>query len=720
MIALTEQPAPWCEPAAGHVTAELLAAALALHEAGCCVVPARPDGTKAPAALWKQYQAQRPATEQIRAWLSNDTYDGFGIICGTVSASLEMLEFEGRAVSDRLHVSYSETLDAHGLLPLWQRIINGYTEVTPGGGLHILYRVRGTVRGNTKLARNAAGEVLIETRGEGGFTIVAPSGGRTHPTGKSWQMAAGSPAGIVTISEEDRDALHAVASLLDQSPPPPAVHQPASSSGERDRPGDDFNTRASWEEILTPHGWRCIRAFGTDAHGWRRPGKDTPGISATTRDQGGLYVFSTSTPFDIEMPYSKFAAYAILNHGGDYSAAASQLRRDGYGAASQRPDHDISALVGQPSADPFSGPVPAEISDDFDALAGIAALYTPVDWKQAFSNQPEDINWLIPGFLECGTVNALFAKPGTGKSLIALELAVRIIREGRSVVYIDDENRVSDLVERLQAFGCAPGELGQLHMYSFAGLPALDTTQGGIHLLALAVTRRTDLVILDTTTRMVQGKENDSDTFLQLYRCSLVPLKARGMTVLRLDHPGKDAERGQRGSSAKDGDVDTIWKLTAITEGSEYQLERTKSRSGHGENAFVLTRKLVPLRHDWTPGASDHVPAELADLIALMDEAGLPTNCGRPTVLSKFKELGKTAGDTGRLQKAINLRRHLSQTGSRQSDSGDSPDLSAVFPLKGRQQDRSEAPDSDTGCWFGPGLSCIRPDCPNPNHKDSP
>ena len=71
--------------------------------------------------------------------------------------------------------------------------------------------------------------------------------------------------------------------------------------------------------------------------------------------------------------------------------------------------------------------------------------------------------------------------------------------------------------------------------------------------------------MLDTSSRMVQGKENDSDTFIQLYRCSLVPLKRRGITVLRLDHPGKDESRGQRGSSAKDGDVDTIWRLAKAT-----------------------------------------------------------------------------------------------------------------------------------------------------------
>ncbi len=327
------------------MTRSLLDAALALHDAGCCIVPARPDGSKAPAAFWKQYQHERPDRDHARAWLSNGAFDGFGIICGSVSASLEMLEFEGRAVTAGTHMAYRDLLADHGLAVLWQKIINGYTELTPSGGLHILYRTDGVPRGNTKLARDTAGDILIETRGEGGFTIVAPSGGRTHPTGKPWQIAAGGPATIVTITETERDTLHAIASMLDEQPPPPPPSQGYTGTADHDRPGDDFNARATWDEILVPHGWHAVRSLGQDARGWRRPGKDGPGISATTRETGGLYVFSTSTSFDIEVPYSKFGAWTLLNHDGDYSAAAAQLARRGYGTPAVHPDENISDLI---------------------------------------------------------------------------------------------------------------------------------------------------------------------------------------------------------------------------------------------------------------------------------------------------------------------------------------------------------------------------------------
>src|SRR5205823_2198294 len=64
-----------------------------------------------------------------------------------------------------------------------------------------------------------------------------------------------------------------------------------------------------------------------------RPGKGRD-WSATTNHGGYdlLYVFSTSTVFDAERGYSKFAAYTILDHAGDFRAAAAELGRRGYGA----------------------------------------------------------------------------------------------------------------------------------------------------------------------------------------------------------------------------------------------------------------------------------------------------------------------------------------------------------------------------------------------------
>lgn len=294
----------------------------------------------------------------------------------------------------------------------------------------------------------------------------------------------------------------------------------------------------------------------------------------------------------------------------------------------------------------------ADISDHLDAglfledlvpldrpqNGDIASKYKPVDWVEAFKRQPEDVDWLFPPILETGTTNALFGKPGVGKSLITLEIAMTLVREGRKVMYLDDENRVMDTVDRLKSFGCKHDELSGLVMYNFAGLPPLDTPAGGEHLAALADFNHPDLVILDTTTRMVEGDENSANTFLQLYRCSLVPLKQRGITVLRLDHPGKDDRQGQRGSSAKDGDVDSVWRLAHESD-DMLVLERLKSRSGHGEGFISVKRLTEPfLCHDWQALDKMPVTPQIEEWSKRFDRWEVPRDAGRPTLRAAMKE----------------------------------------------------------------------------------
>lgn len=328
----------------------LLDTALAMHAAGYAVLPVRPDGTKAPAVPWRTYVDQPPDPDQLRAWFDGGQYDGLGVITGR--DGLVMLEAEGRAVTDRLHEQLAQLMTDSGLGDLWARLCSGWMELTPSGGLHWYIRVvdqhgrPADVDGNTKLARRPGRdgtpvEVLFETRGAGGFTVTAPSAGQTHPSGKPWLLLAGGHATPAVVTVEEYDAIKIAMSTFDQMPttaPPDSTTtgRPGGQSG--DRPGDDFNARATWDDILIPRGWTKGRTVG-GATAWTRPGKSPrDGISATTgktlHSDGAdrLYVFSTSTEFEAEKPYDKLGAIALLEHGGSIADAARALRGDGYGA----------------------------------------------------------------------------------------------------------------------------------------------------------------------------------------------------------------------------------------------------------------------------------------------------------------------------------------------------------------------------------------------------
>lgn len=329
-----------------------LDAALALHAAGLCVIPAAADGTKRPGTgNWRDYMTARPTEQQLRGWFANG-HPGIGIVAGAVSGGVVALDVEGRAVAEGVFARYVELADNSGLGDVLRSVMAGYTETTASGGLHLLWRIDdGQGVENLKLARRPSSaeelaaapkqkiQVLIETKSEGGFLVVAPSHGTVHPTGKAWTLQAGGPDQIVTLDRETSDALLELARMCDAMPvadaptrfSQPAAERPADGSLS---PGDDYEQRTDWTDILTPHGWTELHRSGTTRY-WRRPGKRM-GISATTghaEDRDRLYVFSSSTEFDIETPYTKFGAYALLEHGGDFKAAARALKGAGYGRA---------------------------------------------------------------------------------------------------------------------------------------------------------------------------------------------------------------------------------------------------------------------------------------------------------------------------------------------------------------------------------------------------
>lgn len=309
----------------------IIAAVKAARAAGIAVVPPRQDGSKAPVSEWKRYQSEPPPPAQLNAWYAGGQLTGIGYVTGKVSG-IECFEFDDANV----HEAFRETARRVGYGDLIDRIEQGYSDRSING-VHWYYRCE-EITGNTALAKrplpgsSTNGKATIETRGEGGYVIAAPSSGAVHPSGKPYVALYGCPATITTITTEERAALFQLARSHDEMPVPEAA--PSSSRTDGTRVGDVFNERATWAETLEPHGWEHL--FERDGiHYWRRPGKQH-GISATTNWDGSdcLRVFTSSTVLEAKM-YRKFTAYTALNHNGDPKAAARELAEKGY-----KPDDD--------------------------------------------------------------------------------------------------------------------------------------------------------------------------------------------------------------------------------------------------------------------------------------------------------------------------------------------------------------------------------------------
>ncbi|MFF1417446.1 DUF927 domain-containing protein [Streptomyces sp. NPDC058280] len=373
-------------------TPDLRASAREMHDAGLCVLPIKADGTKRPAVSWLGYKVNRSTPAEHDAWFTGDKPRGIAVVYGAVSGNVELIEFEGHAMREGCLDAVTEIMGASGLGEPWAAILNGWVTESPSGGRH--YRVRvegGDVHGNTKLASRLAREdeytdadrqrlrekpnarivrVLIETRGEGGYGLVEPSSGTVHASGRPYVRIAGSPSTIPVLDAAVVDAIRDVCRMVDQLPRPEVAKtapRPAPPRADGTlRPGDDFETRAIWDEVLKGV-FRPMHSRGSETYwGWA---DGVGGVKATTGRDGAdrLFVFATGSDFLPEVPYSKFGAYALLEHNGDHRAAARALAHLGYGDRRPVPTGATGAAARPAAPTPDATPeepAPDDISAD--------------------------------------------------------------------------------------------------------------------------------------------------------------------------------------------------------------------------------------------------------------------------------------------------------------------------------------------------------------------
>jgi len=301
-------------------------------------------GQKHPGDGWRNRPT--PTVEVFADLVRSNQTHGIGVPLGESDV---VIDIEGRA---RNMLPTVEAAARPGDLSLLRRAVGGLTEATPSGGLHIHLRLcdglpsRKDVlarRPKDSDARNT--EVLVEMLGFGQQVVVAPSGGRTHATGRPYRRIHGEIDSIATVNSAELARLCDMFRLLDVRPQQVA----ATGSFALRRPQTvielDFNSRKSWEEILIPKGWALARVARSKPHDisyWRRPGK-RDGQSASTCGNT-LCVFSSSTDAPQFQPpaiqgergtntLTKFEAYTALYHAGDREAALRAARSEGYGEA---------------------------------------------------------------------------------------------------------------------------------------------------------------------------------------------------------------------------------------------------------------------------------------------------------------------------------------------------------------------------------------------------
>ncbi len=240
-----------------------------------------------------------------------------------------------------------------------------------------------------------------------------------------------------------------------------------------------------------------------------------------------------------------------------------------------------------------------------------------IDWPAFWDHEHSDAEWVYQDVLARGRGHALYATHKAGKSLLMLAIAADLAtgKEPVVVVYLDYEMTEADLFDRLEDMGYGEKtDFSRLRYALLPTLPPLDTAEGSKALCAMVDGVQAEwpdhhlVCIIDTISRAVKGEENSADTFRDFYSHTGISLKRRGITWCRLDHGGKTAEQGQRGSSGKGDDVDVVWKLQATQNG--IKLHRDLARMSwvmpnvtFGQ--FDCPLHYVRLADDWPEGTGE-------------------------------------------------------------------------------------------------------------------
>jgi hypothetical protein len=149
--------------------------------------------------------------------------------------------------------------------------------------------------------------------------------------------------------------------------PKQAPQRPVVPAGVALKPGEDYDARGDFFALLKAHGWKPLQG----GKYWTRPGKNA-GISASWGHHPGMFwVFSSSTELEQGRSYTPWQVYAMLEHGGDFRAAARQLAAEGYGEKREKsekpvaPDEEESGVLGTqvvPEEElPDRAPFPADL-----------------------------------------------------------------------------------------------------------------------------------------------------------------------------------------------------------------------------------------------------------------------------------------------------------------------------------------------------------------------
>jgi hypothetical protein len=285
------------------------------------VIPTKED--KLPALpTWKPYQSQRLKEDEVDAVFSGANVKGVAIICGDISGGLEVIDVDTKHDTTGSLWDELRGLIEDNLPELYSKLVIAQTK---SGGYHIYYRCT-SIAGNLKLSTKLNREVLVETRGEGGYVIAPPT--------PNYAYIQGEPSNIPTITPEERDILFSISKSfneLEEAKPKAPTTSSNNYSSTGLSPFDDYNQRGDVVALLESKGWKVVTHRGQRINLLRPGSTDSKTSGNYHTGLKVLRVFSSSTEFNPDKGYSPAQVFSLLECNGDNKLTYRRLLELGYG-----------------------------------------------------------------------------------------------------------------------------------------------------------------------------------------------------------------------------------------------------------------------------------------------------------------------------------------------------------------------------------------------------
>lgn len=200
------------------------------------------------------------------------------------------------------------------------------------------------------------------------------------------------------------------------------------------------------------------------------------------------------------------------------------------------------------------------------------------------------------------SLSRMYGAPGSGKSFVALDLALSLAAgrfwggrrlKAQRVIYVMAEGQAVN-GDRMEAWMSKNNvSLEQLDGQFFAVPDAVMLTEIGVkQLVDWVAENQPVLVVLDTKNAMMVGEENSASDFAVMRRALDMIRKAAGCCVLLVDHTGYEGSRA-RGSSAGTAAMDTEIRVTKDDERPAL-ITAEVTRDKAAEAGLTYAWRLVP------------------------------------------------------------------------------------------------------------------------------